>query len=61
MQVFSADAVVFSKKTFKVFAPQNMKKQPSEVVHNRPTIFFSVLAWLPKRPKDRNTAPPNAR
>ena len=26
-----------------------MKKQPSEVAHNS-RYFFSVLAWLPKRP-----------
>ena len=27
-----------------------MKKQPSKVAHNSQPIFFSVLAWLPKRP-----------
>ena len=27
-----------------------MKKQPSKIPHNAQPIFFSVLAWLPKRP-----------
>ena len=31
-----------------------MKKPPSKVAHNRPRPFFSVLARLPKRPKNRN-------
>ena len=43
MQLFSAEAVVFSKKLTFVFAPENMKKPPSKVAHNRPPKFFSVL------------------
>ena len=34
MQLFSADAIVF-------FDPQNMKKPPSKVAHNRPRPFIS--------------------
>ena len=27
------------------FAPENMKKPPSKVAHNRPPIFFSIANW----------------
>ena len=37
-----------------------MKKPPSKVAHNRPRFLFSLLAWLPKRPKNRNPVPPKA-
>ena len=61
MQLFSADAIVFSKKKKeKKFNPENMKKPLSKVAHNRPPTFFSVLARLPKRPKNRNPVPPKA-
>ena len=41
MQLFSADAIVFSKKKIKKnFDPENMKKLPSKVAHNRPPTFF---------------------
>ena len=33
-----------------IFAHENMKKQPSKDAHNSQRIFFSVLAWLRKRP-----------
>ena len=42
MQLFSADAIVFSKKLKKKFDPKNMKKLPSKVAHNRPPTFFYV-------------------
>ena len=49
MQLFSADAGVFKKKINIFFAPENMKKPPSKVAHNRPTnFFFSVLPTGPK-------------
>ena len=60
MQLFSADATMFKKKINIFFAPENMKKPPSKVAHNRPRTFFSVLARLPKRPKNRNLVPPKA-
>ena len=41
------------KKLAFFFAPENMKKPPSKVAHNGPRPFFSVLAWLPKRPKKK--------
>ena len=42
MQLFSADTTVFSKR----FGPENMKKLPSKVAHNRPPTFFSVKFGL---------------
>jgi len=57
MQLLSADAIVFKKKKFD---PENMKKLPSKVAHNRPQLFFYVLARLPKRPRNRNPVPPKA-
>ena len=59
MQLFSAETTMFSKIFF-FFAPENMKKTHSKVAHNRPKLFFSVLAWLPKRCKNRNPEPPKA-
>ena len=47
MHFFSADARVFSKKKNN-FAPENMKKTPSKVAHNRPTHFFFSIATGPK-------------
>jgi hypothetical protein len=41
MQLFSEDTATLKKK--KKIVPENMKKPPSEVAHNRPPIFFSVL------------------
>ena len=38
MQLLSADAAMVSKN----FAPENMKKPPSKVAHNRPNFFFSI-------------------
>ena len=46
MQLFSANALVFSKKK-NLFNPENMKKTLSKVAHNRPH-FFSVLTTSPK-------------
>ena len=41
MQLFSADAMVFSKKFKKIFFdPEKVKKQASKVAHNRPRPFF---------------------
>ena len=42
MQLFSADARMFSKKLKKKkFDTENMKKPPSKVAHNQPPTFFS--------------------
>ena len=48
MQLFSADATIFSKLKF-FFAPQNIKKPASKVAHNptrprvlNPAIFYFV-------------------
>ena len=41
MQLFSADAIVFSKKLKKKNVdPENMKKTSSKVAHNRLPTFF---------------------
>ena len=48
MQLFSADTIVFSKKKLgSHYDPENMKKTPSKVAHNRPQLFYA-LARLPK-------------
>ena len=49
----------FQKKLF-FFNPENLKKPPSKVVHNWCPTFFSVLARLPKWPRNRNPVPPKA-
>jgi hypothetical protein len=54
MKLFSANASVLKKKKID---PENMKKPPSKVAHNRPPTFFYVQAWLPKRPRNRNHVP----
>jgi hypothetical protein len=54
MQLFSADAIVFSKKK-KKYDPENVKNPPSKVAHNRPPTFFYVLARLPKEAKTEIT------
>jgi hypothetical protein len=53
MQLFSADPIVFSqKKIKKKIDPENMKKPPSKVAHNRPpTIFFQYWPGCPNGPK----------
>ena len=53
MQLFSADAIMFSKKFQKrKVALENMKKQPSKVAHNRPqTFFFLYWSGCPNGPK----------
>ena len=38
MQLFSADAMVFSKKN--IFGPEKVKKRASKVAHNRPRPFY---------------------
>ena len=42
MQLFSADAIVFSKKFKKKIDLENMKKPPSKVAHNQPITFFFI-------------------
>ena len=54
MQLFSLDAIGFTKNFTKKFDPENMKKLPSKVAHNWPPTFFYVLAQLPKWPKNSN-------
>ena len=51
MQLFSADACVFKKKFKNVFDPENMKKLPSNVAHNRPPTFFMHWPSCPNGPE----------
>ena len=46
MQLFSADAIVFSKKIEHFFDLKKVKKQASKVAHNRPNPFFHSSANL---------------
>ena len=56
MQLFSAGTAMFSKK----FKPhENMKNLSQKLLIISPQNF-SVLAWLPKQPKNRNPVPPKA-
>ena len=48
MQLFSADAIVFSKKNFD---PDDMKRLPSKVAHNRP----GPAAQTAQKQKSRTT------
>jgi hypothetical protein len=52
LQLFSADATIFSKKFEFIFAPENIKKRTSKVAHNQPQTFFSQY-WpgCPNQPR----------
>ena len=45
MQLFSADAIVFSKK---ILTPKKWKKQASKVAHNGPRPFFFTVQPRPQ-------------
>ena len=47
MQLFSADAMVFSKKNYKNFDPEKVKKRASKVAHNRPRPFYFTVQPRP--------------
>ena len=49
MELFSADATIFEKKGKKI-VPENMKKPPSKVAHNRPRTFLFSM-YMPSCPK----------
>ena len=49
MQLFCADVAMFLEKILIFFAPENMKKPPSKVAHNRP--FFLYCPGCPNGPK----------
>ena len=52
MQLFSADAIVFSKNLKNIFFdPENMKKPPSKVAHNQPQTFFQYWPGCLNGPK----------
>ena len=54
MQLFSADAMVFSKKKKKsFFDPEKVKKRASKVAHNQPRPFFPTNQSRPQ-PKAQN-------
>ena len=60
MQIFSADAEVFSNKILNFFCPENMKKPPSKVAHNRPQFFLCTgpAAQKAKKQNSRITKSP---
>ena len=54
MQLFSADATMFSKFIFSFFCPQKVEKPPSKVAQkNSKPLFFHYCPELPKRPKQK--------
>ena len=55
VQLFSADATMSLKISKKFFAPENMKKTPSKVAHNRPRLFFFSIANRPKSRPNLNS------
>ena len=48
MQLFSVDAIVFSKKFKKKFDPEKGKKWASKVAHNWPKPFFFIVQPRPQ-------------
>ena len=59
MQLLSANAIVFSKKNPKNFDPENMKKPPSKVTHNRPppSFFFCTGPAAQTAQKQKSRTP----
>ena len=52
MQLFSVDAIVFSKKLKKkFFDPEKVKKQASKVAHNQPRPFYFTAQTNGPQPK----------
>ena len=53
MQLFSVDTTILKRKKDNIlFAPENMKKPPSKVTHNRPqTFFFMYWPGCPNGPE----------
>ena len=47
MQLFSADAMVFSKKKKKIFDPEKVNKRASKVAHNLPGPFYFTVQPRP--------------
>ena len=57
MQLFSADATMFFKENLRniFFAPENMKKTPSKVAHNRPRPFFFITGLAAQTAQKQNS------
>ena len=51
MQLFSADAIVFSKQISSFFDHEKVKKRASKVAHNRPDPFFFTVQPRPHSPE----------
>ena len=47
MQLFSADAIVFSKKFEIYLTPKKVKQRASKVAHNWPRPFYSTVQPRP--------------
>ena len=55
MQLFRADATIFSKKLKKNFLPTKVEKTTlKSCSENLKSTFFSYCPELPKRPKQKN-------
>ena len=48
MQLFSADAMVFSKFFFNFFDPKKVKNRASKVAHNQPRLFCFTVQPRPQ-------------
>ena len=55
LQLFSTDAMAFSKKFFlEFFAPENMEKNTQKVAHDRSQLFFQYWPDCPNGPKTKS-------
>ena len=60
MQLFSLDAIGFTKKFKNKIDPENMKQMPSKVAHNWPPTFFLCTGPAAQTAQNRNPVPPKA-
>ena len=51
MQLFSEDAIVFSKKINNFFDPENMKKRPQKLLIIGPQLLFLYWPGYPNGPE----------
>ena len=51
MQLFSADAIVFSKEILNFFDPENMKKIPQKLLIIGPQLFLMYWPGCPNGPE----------
>ena len=56
MRLFSATEIVFSKKKYFFFDPENMKKPPSKAAHNWPLTFLCTGPVAAQTKKQKSCA-----